>query len=96
VESEGKIFNYTIYVLIGLRATLSYVGPKIVEQCKLQSVKFKNPWLVQLAIGAKRRVLAKVNNYPLEVAGQPLMVDLNILPLGSYDVLIGMEWLEKC
>ena len=22
-------------------------------------------------------------------------VDLNILPLGSYDLLIGMDWLEK-
>lgn len=22
-------------------------------------------------------------------------VDLNVLPLGSYDVLIGMDWLEK-
>jgi len=24
------------------------------------------------------------------------MADLNVLPLGSYDVLIGMDWLEKC
>lgn len=23
------------------------------------------------------------------------MADLNVLPLGSYDVLIGMDWLEK-
>ena len=22
-------------------------------------------------------------------------VDLNILPLGSYDILIGMDWMEK-
>ena len=24
------------------------------------------------------------------------MVDLKVLPLGSYDVLIGMDWLERC
>ena len=23
------------------------------------------------------------------------MADLNVLPLGSYDILIGMDWLEK-
>eukprot|EP00253_Pinus_taeda_P012645 PITA_12645 len=28
-------------------------------------------------------------------AGQPVMANLNVLPLGSYDILIGMDWLEK-
>jgi hypothetical protein len=27
--------------------------------------------------------------------GMETKVDLNILPLGSYDLLIGMDWLEK-
>eukprot|EP00253_Pinus_taeda_P032718 PITA_32718 len=47
------------------------------------------------ATGAKRRVLAKINKCPLTIAGQPIVADLNILPLGSYDVLIGMDWMEK-
>eukprot|EP00253_Pinus_taeda_P014522 PITA_14522 len=95
VEFEGKISNLSIAVLIDPGAILSYVSPKIVQQCKLQSEKFKNPRLVQLATGAKRRVLAKINNCSLTIAGQPIVADLNILPLGSYDILIGMDWLEK-
>eukprot|EP00253_Pinus_taeda_P002784 PITA_02784 len=89
VEFEGKISYLTVTILIDLGATLSYISPKVVEHCKLQPVKFKNPWLVQLAIGAKRRVLAKVNDCPLKIAGQPMLADFNVLPLGSYDVLIG-------
>jgi hypothetical protein len=27
--------------------------------------------------------------------GMETSVDLNILPLGSYDLLIGMDWFEK-
>eukprot|EP00253_Pinus_taeda_P012458 PITA_12458 len=95
VEFEGKISSLTISVLIDPRATLSYVSPKVVERCNLQSVKFKNPWLVQLATGAKRRVTAKINDCPFIIADQPVTADLNILPLGSYDILIGMDWLEK-
>eukprot|EP00253_Pinus_taeda_P006409 PITA_06409 len=95
VEFEGKISNFSIAVLIDPGATLSYVSPKVVEQCKLSSEKFKNPWLVQLATGAKRRVLAKINNCPFSIAGQSITADLNVLPLGSYDILIGMDWLEK-
>eukprot|EP00253_Pinus_taeda_P016739 PITA_16739 len=80
---------------MGRRATLSYISPKVVEHCKLQAVKFKNPWLVQLATGSKRQVIAKVIDCPLKVAGQPVTKELNVLPLGSYDILIGMDWLEK-
>ena len=31
---------------------------------------------------------------PLVINGLITCVDLNFLPLGSYDVLIGMDWLE--
>ena len=95
VEFEGKISDLIVTVLIDPGATLSYISPKIVEKCKLQTIKFRNPWLVQLAKGAKQRVLAKVDNCPLKIAGQSIKADLNVLPLGSYDVLIGMDWLEK-
>eukprot|EP00253_Pinus_taeda_P025152 PITA_25152 len=95
IEFEGKIFYRTIFVLVDPGATLSYVSPKIVEYYNFQSVKFESPWLVQLATGAKRRVLAKVSNCPLRIAGQTVTTELNVLPLRSYDVLIGMDWLEK-
>eukprot|EP00253_Pinus_taeda_P030136 PITA_30136 len=95
VEFEGKISNLTISILIDPGATLSYVNPKVVERCNLQSVKFKNPWLVQLATRAKQRVTAKINDCSFTIADQPITADLNILPLGSYDILIGMDWLEK-
>eukprot|EP00253_Pinus_taeda_P002532 PITA_02532 len=95
VEFKGKISNLTISVLIDPGATLSYVSPKIVERCSLQPVKFKNPWLVQLATGAKWRVTAKINDCSFIIADQPVTADLNVLPLRSYDILIGMDWLEK-
>eukprot|EP00253_Pinus_taeda_P029720 PITA_29720 len=95
VEFEGNISNLTITVLIDPGATLSYVSPKIVEHCKLQAVRFKNPWLVQLATGAKRRVTTKIKDCSLTIAGEPVVADLNVLPLGSYDIIIDMDWLER-
>lgn len=68
IEYEGKVFDRTISILIDPGVNLSYVSPKVVEQCCLQAIKFKTPWLVQLATGAKRRVLAKVSNCPLKLA----------------------------
>eukprot|EP00253_Pinus_taeda_P022926 PITA_22926 len=78
IEFEGKIFDKTVSVLVDPGATLSYVSPKIVENCKLQLTKFKQPWLVQLATRAKRRVLAKVSSCPLKIAGQIVTTELNV------------------
>ena len=35
-----------------------------------------------------------VKKCPLAMDGLVTHADLNVLPLGSYDVLIGMDWLE--
>ena len=35
-----------------------------------------------------------VEKFPLVMNGLVTCVDMNVLPLGSYDVLIGMDWLE--
>lgn len=91
---EGKISNHPVSSLIDLSASLSYASPRIFYLCHLKSLKFRNPWLVQLATGAKRRVSAKKEHCEIKLVGKQIKIDLNILPLGPYDVLIGMNWLE--
>lgn len=95
VEFEGKICNHVASILIDPEESMSYISPKLVKSCHLQVSKFKNLWSVQLATGEERRVIEKVEDYPIELVGQPIKVNINIFPLCSYDVLIGMNWLEK-
>ena len=64
------------------------------EVCALRKVKHRKSWLVHLAIGTKRKVNEVVEKCPLVMNGLITCVDLNVLPLGSYDVLIKMDWLE--
>jgi hypothetical protein len=72
---------------------LSYVSPQTVEKCKLQQVKHVKSWLVQLATGTKRKVTEVIPACQFIMSGFPTQANLNILPLGSYDLLIGMDWL---
>ena len=60
----------------------------------LSKEKKKNAWLVQLATGMKRKVTDIVKDCIISFNGLNTTVNLNILPLGSYDILIGMDWLE--
>ena len=94
VELEGKILNTYISILIDPGACRSYVSPKIVDICKLGKVKHDKPWLVQLATGTKHKVSEIANECEGSLNGFPTKVNLNIVTLGLYDVLIGMNLLE--
>jgi hypothetical protein len=80
-----------MFDLINLGSTHSYITLRIVEECSLKRKKHVKYLLVQLAIGAKRKVSEVVKECPVELNGFLTIAQLNILPLGSYDSLIGMD-----
>ena len=51
--------------------------------------------MVQLATGAKRKVTSFVKNCAVVMDQFETFIKLNVLPLGSYDILIGMDWLDQ-
>jgi hypothetical protein len=58
-------------------------------------MKHSKSWLVQLATGTKRKVVDFIYDFEFSLDGQNIKKNLNILPLGSYDMIIRMDWLEK-
>ena len=95
VEVEGMINQTPITILIVPGASLSYISPKIVEKYKLPVEKFEISWLVQLATGAKTKVTCFVKECTVVMDHFETVVKINVLPLGSYDLLIGIDWLEQ-
>ena len=49
---------------------------------------------MELATYTKRKVIEAITRCPLEMNGVKTFADLNIIRLVSYDVLIGMDWLD--
>jgi hypothetical protein len=94
IEVEGKINDQPIAILIDLRASHSYIDHILVEIFHLQRSKHGKSWLVQLATRDKRRNNELVKDCPMDMNVLSIKEDLNIIPLGSYDFLIGMDWLD--
>ena len=65
------------------------------ENCQFKKVRHARPWSVQLATEAKGKVTECVANCEISIQDHVTRINLNVLPLGSYDMIIGMEWLEK-
>ena len=95
VEIEEMIKDKPISMLIDTGAILSYVSSRIVELYKSQQDKFEKSFLVELATGTKHKVTSYMKNYGFIMSDLKTHVDLNILPLHSYDLLIRTDWLEK-
>ena len=95
IEVKGMINNHAFTILIDLGVSHSYIDPKVVERFKLPRRKHGKSWLVQLATGAKRKVVELVKSCLVGMNGLSNKEDLNILPLGSYYFLIGMDWLDQ-
>jgi hypothetical protein len=66
-----------------------------VDRLHLEKSKLGKSSLVQLATGTKRRIHDIFRGCSISLNGVNTNIDLNIIPLGSYDILIGMDWLEK-
>lgn len=55
-QMEGKIDMHPISIMIGPISTHSYLTPRIAKNCGLKKVNHDKAWMVQFAIGAKRKV----------------------------------------
>ena len=95
LKLQVRLLSNLFLFLLTLDSTHSYIAPRVVEICAFKKVKHRKSWLVQLAIGTKRKVSEVVEKFPLVMNGLVTCVDMNVLPLGSYDVLIRMDWLES-
>jgi hypothetical protein len=95
VELEGIIIERPISILIDPGYNLSYISPRLVEACSLKRNKHTKALLVQLAIGTKRKVVEVVKACPIGMDGFHTQAILNLLPLGSYELLLGMDWLAS-
>jgi hypothetical protein len=95
IEVEGMLNNQTITILIDSRSSHSYIDPRMVKSFHLPRGKHGKSWLVNLAVGVKRNVVELVKSYLVDMNGLNTRVELNILPLGSYDCLIEIDWLDQ-
>jgi hypothetical protein len=94
IEVEGKIYNQHVVILINLGASHSYIDPKLLDRFYLENINIERSCLVQLAIGTKKMINEFVRSCPVDLNGVNTIVYLNAIQFGSYDILIGMDWLD--
>ena len=81
--------------LIDSGATHSFINPSFAKKVGKTSMRLDSWFSVATPIGAVMQTNSVLKGCPLEVNGQLLSADLIILDIRDFDVILGMDWLEK-
>jgi hypothetical protein len=95
LETTGTIADQTLSVLIDLDATESFIYSAVLKRIKVKAMDWDEFSFVEMASGAKQKVGGKVIGCALNKGEFVTRANLYIMILGSYDVIIGMDWLES-
>ena len=90
---EGKIQKKIISIVIDPCSNYSYISPKLIDKCGLGKELDREPWKVQLDTDTRRRIIHWVKSCAMELSGIPTTSHLNVLSLGGYGILLGMDFL---
>ncbi|KAJ0435005.1 putative transcription factor interactor and regulator CCHC(Zn) family [Helianthus annuus] len=84
-----------VSVLFDSGADASYVSLRISKKLKHPPSLLSSKHIVELANGRNIEASHVINDCKLELSGQTYSIDLFPIILGSFDVVIGMDWLSK-
>jgi hypothetical protein len=102
LETLGIVTKHTLSILIDPGATKSFISGAALKRIKVKAVKHNEFKFVEMALGSKQKVGGKVIGCILNLGEFFIRTNLFVIRtnlyvtiLGSYDVVINMDWLES-
>ncbi|KAJ0548050.1 putative transcription factor interactor and regulator CCHC(Zn) family [Helianthus annuus] len=84
-----------VSVLFDSGADASYVSLRISKKLKHPPALLSSKHIVEIANGRNIEATHVIHDCTLELSGHTFSIDLFPVKLGSFDVVIGMDWLSK-
>ena len=94
LEMLGTMADQTLSILIDPGATENFISGAALKRIKVKAVEQDEFSFMEMASGAKQKVGGKVTGCALNLGEFVTRVNLYVTVLGSYDIVIDMDWLE--
>ncbi|KAJ0576928.1 putative transcription factor interactor and regulator CCHC(Zn) family [Helianthus annuus] len=95
VMGKFLLDDFYVTVLFDSGADTSYVSLKVSQMLKRAPTPLNTKHVVELANGKSLEATQIVQGCNLILAGQAFTIDLIPIVLGSFDIVVGMDWLSK-
>ncbi|XP_019059761.1 PREDICTED: uncharacterized protein LOC109117280 [Tarenaya hassleriana] len=89
------LYGVPCYTLFDMGATHSFVSTNLVDVIGTRDIEPRNDFTVRIPSGDTLTVHGVLRGIPLEVCGRLLTTDLSVVPIGGFDVILGMDWLMR-
>lgn len=92
MKASGLLKRQPVTMLIDTGSTNNFIDEGIAQRLSVP-VECCKQFEVKLADGGTLSCQSKCSNVKLIMKDQELRADLNLLPLGDYEVVLGIKWL---
>ncbi|PKA54738.1 hypothetical protein AXF42_Ash000573 [Apostasia shenzhenica] len=89
---KGELSGQGIHILIDSESTHNFVDPGVLKGAEGLCESVSNQ-LIKLAAGATLRTQHMVRGLKWKMCGIEFSADVMIILLGSYDIILGVQWL---
>ncbi|GJU82898.1 reverse transcriptase domain-containing protein, partial [Tanacetum coccineum] len=95
VTGTFSLNDHFVTVLFDSRADFSFVSTKFAPLLNMKPSIVNPVYVIEVADGKKVEVDRVIRDYKLELGGS--LFSINLIPLGhgSFDVIVGMDWLSQ-
>jgi hypothetical protein len=95
VESPGTLNHVNVKILFDFGAIDSFISPCALEKCGLAAYEHNDLKQVEMASREKPAVKPSIDNCLVDLGVCTTMLKVYVTALGTYDVIIKMDWLES-
>jgi hypothetical protein len=95
LETSGTITDETFSILIDPSAKERFISSATLKIIKVKAVKQDEFRYIEMDLGAKQKVKGKVIDCSINLGDFVVKANLYVTILGSYDIVIDMDWLES-
>lgn len=93
IQLHAVIGDHGILLLVDSGSSTSFINKQLAESLS-GAIPLSKPCRVQVADGSSHRCTTFLPLCAWTSMGHTFHTDLKVLPLGSYDAILGMDWLE--
>jgi hypothetical protein len=94
IQLHAFIEKHEVLILVDSGSSTSFINSQLAAQ--LSGVQpLPVPCRVNVADGAQLRCTSFIPNCSWSAQGHQFKTDMKLLPLGAFDVILGIDWLER-
>lgn len=90
---EGMLLGKIIFVMLDNNATNSFISSYLLHSLPIKAKLLEEIWKVEFASGQKCKVTKYLENETLNLFYFQSKIHLHVVPLPTYDIILGVDWL---